>query len=393
MRLLLAAPLAPEEPGRRARRETRDGALALAWPDQTLEFDAAGRLARAAPSIRASATVLHARWSDWRDTPARRLPASPRARAARGRGALDARVPPGRARPGARTRRSFGWGSAPVKLPRRGEGAVRRFRAARGVSTKRWLIVVPLVVVALLLQSAFWVPRYETQSAGNPKRLTTYIEASIGDAADPEPDPLGRQRGHAESRSSCSTRCSTWTSSCDARGKLAERWETTEEAYLAVLPGRALPDGAPATAARVAERVRAALARGRARRATCARSSRCRPRSARPSSRSIETDDERAAERAARCRVRVDVPERVKITLARVVPDLFERLAPVLGPALLDPRGPRGARASRGSARRRGARGAAPRAARRSPSTTRSSPSICAAACASTTATPSTPAT
>ena len=40
---------------------------------------------------------------------------------------------------------------------------------------------MPLAVVALLLQAAFWVPRYETQSAGNPKRLTTYIDLGIGD--------------------------------------------------------------------------------------------------------------------------------------------------------------------------------------------------------------------
>jgi ABC-type transport system substrate-binding protein len=37
--------------------------------------------------------------------------------------------------------------------------------------------------------------------------------------------------------------------------------------------------------------------------------------------------------------VRVELPARVKITLARVVPDLFDRLAPVLGEALLDPAG------------------------------------------------------
>jgi len=36
---------------------------------------------------------------------------------------------------------------------------------------------------------------------------------------------------------------------------------------------------------------------------------------------------------------RIEVPERVRITLARVVPELFEQLAPVLGPALLAERG------------------------------------------------------
>jgi hypothetical protein len=63
--LLLAAPLAPAEPPE-AAREDETGALSLAWPDQTLEFDAEGRLAALLfhPGGR---DVLRARWGEWRE--------------------------------------------------------------------------------------------------------------------------------------------------------------------------------------------------------------------------------------------------------------------------------------------------------------------------------------
>lgn len=63
--LLLAAPRVPE--GAPLAREAAGGALALTWPDETLEFDAAGRLVALAfhPSGR---DVLHARWSEWRES-------------------------------------------------------------------------------------------------------------------------------------------------------------------------------------------------------------------------------------------------------------------------------------------------------------------------------------
>ena len=47
---------------------------------------------------------------------------------------------------------------------------------------KRWLLLAPLLLTVFLLQSYFWVPTYEKQATGNPDRLVTYIEGSIGDA-------------------------------------------------------------------------------------------------------------------------------------------------------------------------------------------------------------------
>jgi hypothetical protein len=65
--LLLAAPLLPEAPPTRAAGDGAGG-LTLSWPEQTLEFDAQGRLValRFAPG-QPSALVAH--WSEWRATP------------------------------------------------------------------------------------------------------------------------------------------------------------------------------------------------------------------------------------------------------------------------------------------------------------------------------------
>lgn len=64
--LLLAAPLAPGEPPATVREDAA-GALSLAWPDQTLDFDAEGRLVTLVfhPGAR---DVLRARWSEWRES-------------------------------------------------------------------------------------------------------------------------------------------------------------------------------------------------------------------------------------------------------------------------------------------------------------------------------------
>jgi len=50
------------------------------------------------------------------------------------------------------------------------------------MNLKRWLLIAPFLLTVFLLQSYLWVPTYEKQAVGNPDRLVTYIEGSIGDA-------------------------------------------------------------------------------------------------------------------------------------------------------------------------------------------------------------------
>jgi ABC-type transport system substrate-binding protein len=201
------------------------------------------------------------------------------------------------------------------------------------VSTKRWLILVPLCVIALLLQSAFWVPRYETQAAGNPKRLTTFIEADIAGPQILNPI-LSADSAATQVENLVFDTLLDVDEQMNPRGELAERWETTEEAWLLVVPGRALPDGAPATAALVAERVRAALSASPY--AATVRGVEVVPAEERRTEISLVSVDAAGQPSEQRVPARVEVPERVRISLGAVVPELFERLAPALGPALLD---------------------------------------------------------
>jgi ABC-type transport system substrate-binding protein len=207
------------------------------------------------------------------------------------------------------------------------------------MTTKRWLVAIPLVVVALLVQSALWVPRYETQSAANPARLTTYIDLGIGDAQILNP---------ILSADGASTKIQAYVfdgllevdEQLRWKGNLAESWETTEEAFLAILPDRELPDGTPATAAGVAERIRAALASG----ALAGLEDDVRAVDViGPERRELEVavvePNEAGEPVERRIPARIDAPERVKLELARVVSDLFERLRPVVGDALLAQQG------------------------------------------------------
>jgi len=47
---------------------------------------------------------------------------------------------------------------------------------------KKILILLPVIIFAILLQSFFWVPTYDEQVRGNPHRLEEFISASTGDA-------------------------------------------------------------------------------------------------------------------------------------------------------------------------------------------------------------------
>jgi len=47
---------------------------------------------------------------------------------------------------------------------------------------KRILILAPILLFVFIIQSYFWVPTYEEQTRGNPKRLIEYITASSADA-------------------------------------------------------------------------------------------------------------------------------------------------------------------------------------------------------------------
>ena len=100
---------------------------------------------------------------------------------------------------------------------------------------KRILILLPVIIFAVLLQSFFWVPTYDEQVKGNPHRLEEFITASSGDAKILNPIL------NADSASS-NIVGQTFDGLIDRdenlkfRGRLATSWEIYEEAYFYVNP-------------------------------------------------------------------------------------------------------------------------------------------------------------
>jgi ABC-type transport system substrate-binding protein len=189
------------------------------------------------------------------------------------------------------------------------------------------------------VQSALWVPRYETQGADNPGRLTTYIELGIGDAQILNPI-LSADKASSEVTQLVFDGLIDVKEEQQWTGDLAERWETTEEAYLTVLPGRTLPDGSAASASLVAGRIRDALASGSlVDLAEAVRGVDVVAAETRELDVSVVEVGEDGQPLERQLPARIDVPERVKLSLTRVVSDLFERLAPVVGEGLLEPAG------------------------------------------------------
>ena len=95
---------------------------------------------------------------------------------------------------------------------------------------KRLLLLVPLAIIILLLQSYFWVPTYDDQVKGNPSRLTQYITASIGDAHILNPI-LSADTASSAINSRIFEGLLDLDENLDLRGRLATNWKICEEAY------------------------------------------------------------------------------------------------------------------------------------------------------------------
>lgn len=199
---------------------------------------------------------------------------------------------------------------------------------------KRLLILAPLALVALLLQSYFWVPSYETQAVGNPARLRTYIEGSIGDAKILNPI-LNADAASSRITALVFDGLLDLDENLNLRGRLATDWTVTETAYLVARPDRRLADGSPATAARLIEATADARAAGELPGLDgTLLSMRPLPAETRTETLSLSAADEPGG--VMDVDVALRVPPRVAFTLARVDQDFFDRLEPVLGEDYFD---------------------------------------------------------
>src|SRR4051812_4270880 len=124
--------------------------------------------------------------------------------------------------------------------------------------TKRLLIALPLIVFGVLAQSAFWVPTYESQAKDNPARLTTFLRATTGDPKFLNPIVSADNPATVVIYEKVIEGLTTADEHSKLVPRLADHWDTTEDAYVAVLPGRKLPDGTPVSAESLLAVLRAA---------------------------------------------------------------------------------------------------------------------------------------
>lgn len=199
------------------------------------------------------------------------------------------------------------------------------------MNLKRWLLLTPLLLILLLLQSYLWVPTYEKQSTGNPDRLVTYVEASSGDAKILNPI-LNADSVSSQIVSLVFEGLLDLDENLQLRGRLATDWTISETAYLLVSSSNRFPDGTDVTGARLVKRIRAALMQDAfIELAANVRKVEVLPPASETHTIVIQEQDAEGNPVQQAVEVTVDVPERVVFELRRVDQDFFQRLIPIIG--------------------------------------------------------------
>jgi len=196
---------------------------------------------------------------------------------------------------------------------------------------RRILIWVPIFFIVFLVQSYFWVPTYEEQTRGNPKRLVAYIEASGGDAQILNPI-LSSDATSSSIEEKVFEGLIDYDEDLRYRGRLATDWDIYEEAYFyvnreAMIPGLGRAD---------AEEVVQFLAEARQRRkdwgeAVSESLARIQTIEVLPSRILETTREEEIDGGVVRVRIHVSAPPRIRLVLKEVDQTLFERLGTLLG--------------------------------------------------------------
>lgn len=199
------------------------------------------------------------------------------------------------------------------------------------MNLKRWLLLTPLLLILLLLQSYLWVPTYEKQATGNPDRLVTYVEASSGDAEILNPI-LNADSVSSQIVNLVFDGLLDLDEDLQLRGRLATDWTISETAWLLVSPSNRFPDGTDVTGARLVQRIRAALMQDAfIELASNVRKVDVLPPASETHTIVIQEQDAEGNPVQQSVEVTVDVPERVVFELRRVDQDFFQRLIPIIG--------------------------------------------------------------
>jgi ABC-type transport system substrate-binding protein len=201
---------------------------------------------------------------------------------------------------------------------------------------KRLLIIVPSLFILALLQSFLWVPTYDRQAAGNPSRLRTYIEASIGDAKILNPT-LNADTASSGIVALVFDGLLDYDDKLALRGRLATDWQITEEVFLLANPEKRLANGAQASGAELMGQIERALDAGRFPEVKKnIRELRLLPAENRVTRLPLAESQAGGKPAVREVETVIRVPERVAFFLNEVDQDFFTRLKPLLGEGYFD---------------------------------------------------------
>jgi ABC-type transport system substrate-binding protein len=201
------------------------------------------------------------------------------------------------------------------------------------MTVRRILIFTPILIIIFLLQSYLWVPTYEEQTRGNPKRLNDYITGSIGDAALLNPI-LNADSASADIVAMVFEGLIDRDEELRFRGRLATSWDIYEEAFFYVNKEMNIPGVGKASAEEVVKLLNEAKTKAFPDRPEVKASlENTKGVSMIPASeftlvRRIRKEE---AEGQMEVKIQVRAPDRIKLLLRKVDQDLFTALSAILG--------------------------------------------------------------
>jgi ABC-type transport system substrate-binding protein len=199
------------------------------------------------------------------------------------------------------------------------------------MTVKRILILAPAVITLFLLQSYFWVPTYEKQTRGTPKRLQEYITASIGDASQINP-VLTADSASSQIESLVFEGLIDRDEELRFRGRLATSWDLYEEAYFYVNESALVPGKGRAAATDLVD-----LINGAHRDPTRAPKLRATLENIRevtvlpPKEQTLTKRLPHPKGKGQEITFRIKAPARIKLVLHKVDQELFSNLSKLLG--------------------------------------------------------------
>lgn len=188
---------------------------------------------------------------------------------------------------------------------------------------RRFLIIAPALVSLILLISYFWVPTYEEQTRGNPDRLEHFITAYISDATLLNP-VLSAEAASSRIEARVFDGLIDYDENLHYRGRVADHWRLFEQAYFYVNPRARTPLGGRLDGPSLVARLTSAFeASPQWRHVTAV--------DLLPPRRITQTLPVRQGRQRRSVEITAEAPQRIRLTLDRVDPDLFDHLQKFLG--------------------------------------------------------------